>query len=498
MKFNKSLLFITLSSILYSPSFYATTKHSPTNSLITNVLTSKSISKDLNFLTTVIGGRPTGSSALDSAMQWSLKRFVAEGFTHAYLDAYTAPLNWLPNIEIGEMNSVTPVSSPQTLRVAALPFSPSTPDTGLEAPVYAISSTNVNEIMDHANQIKGHWLLVATNPMGTVEDLFNEYLATPPIFTAAQKVGAIGVLWMSNRNERLLYRHNAALNGSLAPLPAALIEREGAQNMIQLLESQHPVTFKATLKNIIQKNPENYNVVAEIKGYEKPDEVIILGAHLDSWDLGQGALDNGCNAVMVLDVARSIMALQQHGFKPRRSIRFMLYSGEESGLYGSWFDVKNHPQKLDKIKAVIIFDTGSGRTMGFSLGGRSDMQLLVDNALEPVNQLGPFTQTSDAFYGTDNFDYLLKGIPTLVANQDPVPYLPSYHAESDTLDKVDFAQLRNNTVITSVLTWNLANTDLPFPARQSTEEIKELLISTGLKEQMEIYNIWESFENGQR
>lgn len=463
-------------------------KGSALETLISKILGPTPAFDDLQYLTDTIGGRPTGSSAMNKALDWGQERFISAGFKQAHLEAYTAPRNWLPNIEEGEI--VTPSGiSPHPLRIAALPFSVSTPSIGLVAPVYALDTAEVKDVQAHRTQIKGHWLLIPIPLMQSSDNLLKEFLDTPLLVSEAKKAGAVGILWLSNRSGRLLYRHSVSLNGNLFTLPAALIEREGGEYMLRLLKSGVPLLFKATLQNVIQERPRNYNVVAEIKGTENPDEIIVLGAHLDSWDLGQGALDNGSNAVMVIDIARQIYSLQHLGFRPRRTIRFILYSGEEFGLYGSWFDVKNHAQELDAIKAVVIYDAGTGRTTGFSLGGRSDLENLVNHMLQPINSLGPFNQTIDASFGTDNFDYLLKGIPNLVANQDIAPYLPYYHAESDTLDKVDFHELKLNSVISAVLVWNLANTREKIPARQSAAEVNKLLKSTGLQQQMDAYKI---------
>lgn len=132
-------------------------------------------------------------------------------------------------------------------------------------------------------------------------------------------------------------------------------------------------------------------------------------------------------------------------------------------FFGSQHDIKNHLDSIQTFKAVVIYDVGAGRIEGFSLGGRSDMLPLIEASLEPVKAFGPFTHTTDAFIGTDNFDYLLHGIPTLVANQETQNYLPFYHAESDTVDKVNPRELKLNTLISSILIWNLANTTVSFP-----------------------------------
>ena len=121
----------------------------------------------------------------------------------------------------------------------------------------------------------------------------------------------------------------------------------------------------------------------------------------------------------------------------------------------------------------------------------------MDAALAPIAGLGPFTQTPDAFIGTDNFDYLLEGVPTLVANQDGAPYLADYHAESDTFDKVDGRELKLNGAIAAALAWNLAASDA-LPGRQSHAEIDALAKATGLDQQMQVYGLWNDFTGGKR
>ena len=131
------------------------------------------------------------------------------------------------------------------------------------------------------------------------------------------------------------------------------------------------IRARFTMPNKIGRPVDQHNVIGEIRGYEKPDETVILGAHLDSWDLGTGALDNGCNAALVIEAARAIKAT---GLAPRRTIRFALFSGEEQGMLGSWPYVTAHRAELDKIRAVIIFDSGIGRVSGYSLSGRGDIR----------------------------------------------------------------------------------------------------------------------------
>jgi Zn-dependent M28 family amino/carboxypeptidase len=179
-------------------------------------------------------------------------------------------------------------------------------------------------------------------------------------------------------------------------------------------------------------------------------------------------------------------------------VRIVLFSGEELGLYGSWLDVRAHRAELDKLRAAIIFDEGTGRTTGFSLGGRADLGPAVEQALAPVAGLGPFVQTTDAFIGTDNYDYLLEGVPNLVANQDGAPYLPDYHAESDTFDKVDTRELKANAAIAGALVWALADADKPPAPRQTRAQVQAVVKATGLDVQMKTFSMWDEFATGKR
>ena len=161
----------------------------------------------------------------------------------------------------------------------------------------------------------------------------------------------------------------------------------------------------------------------------------MLGAHLDSWELGTGALDNGCNSALVIDALRAIKA---SGLKPRRSIRFILFSGEEEGLIGSRAYAVAHRNELDKAAGVVVFDSGTGKTTGFSTGGRKDVIPAAKLMLEPLEQFGLTKAEPTAESGTDHFDFMLEGVPTFVADQEEANYMENYHATTDTFDKVDF------------------------------------------------------------
>ncbi len=167
-------------------------------------------------------------------------------------------------------------------------------------------------------------------------------------------------------------------------------------------------------------------------------------------------------------------------------------------MLGSWGYVRAHRAELDRARAVIIFDEGIGRVTGYMLSGRRDIEDGVKEALKPIQSWGANQHVMDAPLGTDNFDFLVEGVPTLIANQEEANYLPNYHAASDTLDKVDFLQLKLNTAIAAVTAFGIAERAAPLGPRQSRAEIEALLHSSGLEEQMKTVNIWDLWESGQR
>src|ERR1700756_3902080 len=171
----------------------------------------------------------------------------------------------------------------------------------------------------------------------------------------------------------------------IGPIPTAFITGEGYRTIFRMLQRHLPVQIEMGMTNTIGNKPmEVYNTVAEIRGSEKPDEMVIIGAHLDSWDLGTGSTDNGTGSMAVLEAARALAKLN---LKPKRTIRFVLFSGEEQGLYGSQEYVKTHQNELDKGFGVLVHDTGTGRV--FTLGVHDNYQdrELVDAVLAPLGEL---------------------------------------------------------------------------------------------------------------
>ena len=221
---------------------------------------------------------------------------------------------------------------------------------------------------------------------------------------------------------------------------------------------------------------------------------MVIGAHLDSWDLGTGALDNGANCAMVIDIARQIARL---GLRPARTIRFALWNGEEQNFNGSWGYTLTHAAEMDRHVMASSYDIGTGRITGFFTGGRAEMKDVLDRALAPVAGLGPFTHLDVPIVGTDNYDFMMQGVPNLVANQESANYGPNYHARSDEFGRADLRQLRLNAAIAAAATWGFATLDLALP-RHTAAQVDSMVRNTDLVGQMQSFNVYDDWVAGKR
>src|SRR6266852_3908704 len=458
--------------------------------ILPQVMGSSPMEENLRRLTDEIGGRVTGTPEMAKAVQWGVAAFRAAG-VDVHTEKYMLPVTWSEGDTRLEL--LGPVSFP--VRLKAEGWSPATPTGGVEASLVDVGYGTGDDFA-RAGAIKGALLLVHSDIGSTWADLFNEYLRPPDIIGHALKGGAAAILWMGARERLLLYRHTNSLLGEVDKIPQAVVAREDAMRLARSVAA-YPgkIRVRLTMPNKIGGPIEQENVVGEIRGYEKPGEAVILGAHLDSWELGTGALDNGCNAALAIEAARAIKAT---GLVPRRTIRFVLFSGEEQGTVGSFEYVKAHRAEMDKIRGMITFDSGIGRMTGYSLGGRRDIEAGVREVLRPLESWGVNTHTYDASFGTDNFDFLLEGVPTLVANQEEANYLPNYHAASDTLDKVDMRELKLHTALAALTAWGVADRTEPLGKRLTRAELDVLVKETGLDQQLKLLGYWDAWQSGRR
>lgn len=457
--------------------------------LVSALLGRTPLAEDLRVLTDEIGGRPTGSAANLRAVEWARERLAQAGVDVAK-EAFEMPVLWLERSAAARVAGAGVAFAP---RVAAMPYSTATPAGGLSAPLRDAGAGGEVDFERLGASARDAFVLVETPELLDVPGLFAEYSHGAEIEQRAFAAGVAGVVYMGSRPRDLLYRHNVSV-GPKNRHPMLVMERDGARRALRLLRAGKSLALAAEIDVDAGGPYESYNVIGEIRGTAEPEEFVVIGAHLDSWGLGTGALDNGCNVALVIDVARQMKRL---GLRPRRTVRFALWNGEEQGIYGSWGYVKRHRAELDRHVMASSFDIGSGRITGFFTGGRPELVAAVDRALEPVRGLGPFVHVDEPVVGTDNLDFMLEGIGNLVANQESANYGPNYHARSDTFDKVDLEQLRLNAAIAAAVVYGFAEMDVDW-GRQTRSEVETLVETTSLGREMRAFGYWDSWADGER
>ena len=446
------------------------------------------IISNLQELTDRIGGRVTGSASNLAAVDWVLEKFEEAGVS-ATRESFEMPSQWQ------EREVTAKISGDVTFATNAVAKPFSTGAKNLTAPLVDGGQGTPDDHARLGKSAKDAWILIETPVLDDVVGLgglFTEYGAAAATERLAFEAGAAGIVFMSSRPKNLLYR--LPILSAKSRQPNLLMEREDAKRAQRLLRDGNLLTLTATIDVDSGYAYQSANVIGEIRGSSRPEEIVVIGAHLDSHDLGTGALDNGANAMMLIDIARQITRL---GLKPARTIRFAVWNGEEQGLVGSWRYTQQHQDELDQHIMATSFDIGTGRILGFFTGGIDGLADMVDDSLRPVAGLGPFQQVNIPLVGTDNFDFMMEGIPNLIAMQADANYASNYHAASDTFDKVDQQQLKLNSAIAAAMVWGFANAEQRLP-RQTHDQLVELINNTDLEQQMRNFGVWEGWTSGDR
>ena len=502
MHISRTLVAAVVLSLFVTPSQAVAQSRSDAELLIELAQKPSPIEQNLRHLTDEVGGRVPGTPAMDKAVAWGVAAFKAAGADSVHTEDFKLPASWAEGETEVRVSAIGTSLDPRTaagpqvefkVRAVSIAWAPAL--SAKHVPVVDVGN-GTDADFKRTGDISGKLILVHSDVLKTWPDLFNEYMKAPPVIDRAVKGKAKAIAFMATREHDILYRHTNSVAGEVDKLPMVVVAREDGERLGRLVTSGHPVWADLSIPNKIGGPIKASNVIAEIRGSERPNEFVILGAHLDSWELGTGALDNGCNSALVIDALRTI---KESGLKPRRSIRFILFSGEEQGMIGSRAYASAHRSELDNLAGVAVIDAGIGRITGFTLGGRKDIATAVAAIVEPLKQFNAAALTTDDIeWGTDNFDFLLEGAPTLVANQEEGNYLVNYHAVSDTFDKVDIPQLKKHTAEMTVVAFGLANAKERVGPRLTRSQIEKTLVDTHVDEQLKPLGIWNEWQQKKR
>lgn len=303
--------------------------------------------------------------------------------------------------------------------------------------------------------------------------------------------GALAILSPDHDAVNQLSARWRGVGADLGVLPAAQIGHDDAETIRRLLD-RGPVRVALELRNSVTSVAVTvHNVVADLRGRERPDEWIIVGAHLDSWDFATGAQDNGTGVAMVLEAARAIAA---SGRPPRRSIRFALWGGEEQGQLGSAAYVRAHDPELDRCLGMLNTDAGTGRVIGWTTPGRADVLLAVRPLAQALlSDLSAATLDQGLQYAfqSDGAAFVLAGIPTLDLNADDSKYEEIHHRPTDTLDRVDVHNLAVGAATVAVTAQAMADAPEPIAPRLDRRAVARMLAAASMDRILELYGLWK-------
>jgi Zn-dependent M28 family amino/carboxypeptidase len=409
-------------------------------------------------LTTNIGPRLVGSPAMERAKDWGAAKFKALGFTNIKVEEFAKP-SWTRGEESAEL--VGPY--PMKLGIVGLGRTVPTPAGGIEADV-ALFKTYADLIAAPDSAVKGK-IVVITQPMVKAQDGAGYGVAgisrrAGP--TEAAKKGALAVLIRSISTSDSTVPHTGvtAFGEGVATIPSAAIGVPEAEQL-ERLAAKNTLRIKLKLASTVDAKDVAWNISGEIKGSEKPDEVIVIGGHLDSWDVGTGALDDATGIAITTAAAKLIGDLPKH---PKRTIRVVMFGSEESGGSSEAY-LEAHKNEVAKIVLAGESDTGADRIYSLKLpagGGAHPLMKTAAGVLAPLKIY--VNQAPAAHGGADIAGLEQAGVPSIELEQDATRYFDYHHTADDTLNKVRPDELAQNVAAWASFIYLVADSDIDFRA----------------------------------
>jgi hypothetical protein len=417
-------------------------------------------------LTDEAGPRLAGSPGDRAAVAWALATLRLQGFANVRAEKVIVSV-WQRGVETGDVLAPWP----HKLALTALGGSVPTPEGGLETEIVEISSLDALDA--NADKVKGK-IVFFNVKMERAADMSGYGRAVPVRSdgpSRAARLGAVGVLIRSIGTDHNPTPHTGGLRylDGEPKIPAAALSIPDAELLERLGRTGKPVRVKFTLGCRDLPQAESANVIGEISGSDKKDEIVLLGCHLDSWDLGSGAIDDGAGCGIVIEAARLIGQLP---VKPRRTVRVVLFANEENGLAGGKAYALAHAAELPKHAAAFEADSGTGAPSGLGWTAGPSAETLLASIAKILEPIGAGALKADAGGGADIGPMKAAGVPQFAALQDTSLYFDYHHTANDTFDKIEPAALDRVVATAAVFAWVAARAPEPFekiPEEKRTE-----------------------------
>jgi hypothetical protein len=419
----------------------------------------------LESLTSEIGPRMAGTPAFDRAIVWAQEKFKSLGYDKVYLEPVTSPV-WERRHETAQI--LAPY--PQKLMVTALGGSVGTGATPLDAEVVEFATLDALKAAP-AGSLTGK-IAYISNRMTRAKDGSGygpAVVARSGASEAASK-GAAALIIRSIGTDSDRFPHTGMqryAEGGLK-IPAAALSNPDADLLSNIIRRGQPVTLRLDIDaGMTGKSKTEYNVVGEIRGHGKPDEVVVIGGHLDSWDLGTGAVDDGAGVAITMAAGAMIGRLDK---APMRTIRVIAFANEEQGVYGGRAYAEAHKAELDKQQLGAESDFGAGRIYAFRAGVAAEARPVIEQIGQLLAPLGIAYEATGGGPGPDIRPFAKAGMPWADLAQDGTDYFDLHHTANDTLDKVEAKALDQQVAAYAVMAYAAANSPVDFGRAPPIEE----------------------------
>lgn len=439
----------------------------------------------LQQATSTIGHRLTGSPNGKKAEEYAHQLLEQYGYKGVKYQPFELEA-WIRDTVSLE---IVPKNSDNFREIKAVALAHSPVQSQMKGLIVDVGNGLENDFENSKDEVKGKVVLMNIGILPPDKTLKNLHRSEKTAL--AIKYGATGVIMVNGVKGGVLLTGTASVTGQLIPIPAICVSLEGGEIIREWMQEEPNLEAHISMHNISNRVTAR-NVIATLRGSKLPREKIIIGAHLDSWDLATGAIDNGIGSFTVLEIARVFKALK---LKPKRTIEFVMFMGEEQGLVGSkaYIHTMLKDKSIRQLRYMVNLDM-AGNPIGFNAFGREEMVSFfteIGSKIRAIDTTFRNTVTNTAGLHSDHQPFLLQGIPVTapVSNLDRRVY-QCYHSSCDNFKLINKKHLDNSVRFTAMMLYALANADQLPANKYGDDQTREFLIKQGLKNELVLGNEW--------
>ena len=440
----------------------------------------------LTELSDNVGARVTGTPEAQKAIDWGIAKMRGIGLENVHAEKWQLWRGWQRGTAQAEL--ITPIH--HKLHVDAMGWTGSTPPSGAEGEIVPVNLLDLDHEIKDAGRLKGKIALIVAkgNPRRGPDSIFARF---GDFLRSAAKAGVLVVIGGQGGGKaagmNLTHTGILGFDADFA-IPVVSMTAEDQSQLERYVDAGLTPRARFNIQNTFTNGPvESANVVGEIRGRESPEQVFVVGAHLDSWDLAEGSTDNGTGSAGVLGAADAIM---RSGVKPRRTIRFVLFTGEEQGLDGSFAYVKQHQSELPNHLGDLVLDDGQGPVSELQMGGRDDLMASFQPFSKSLANIREIKINEKVDSGTDTLPFSMAGLPGITMNQDSPDYKYTHHSAADALEAVKPDVLTQNATLMALTAFWIADRPdrlaVPWPRERTARMLRE----QGQYGFLKAFNLW--------